>query len=214
MTGKSNYDLYYFDLSSPPDGGFVSISGARGAINFVEALKGGGFEPTAKVEVSLGEGDHEWIPLRVYGFVRTLFTHKVRVRWEAQAGVTVQLLVADPTNFEYEGISSAAAALIINGRGQPVPVQGVAAGVLDEFGATIPATTNAQVMPANPDRVRAVVQNGGTGVVRLRGDNGTGAGGLVLEPGETVTLHTSAVVRAYNPNGFDVYLRGVEEVAS
>jgi hypothetical protein len=73
--------------------------------------------------------------------------------------------------------------------------------------ATIGAGTSFMIASGYFARAEMFIFNDGTERVYLRGDNALVASGLALEPGEKITLKTTANVYAYNPSGVGVKLR-------
>lgn len=162
--------------AAPPSPGFLVINNSAQYVAFVDARDGSGvLQPGALVEISLGDGDDDFIPLSLGDSLVNRTGGKVRLKWAAQSGITTSLLIAgDASLINYK--ANPGAALVVGDLGDALTNAAVAPG--NAPGGTL-------LLAANANRRRVTLVNDG-GVTVYLGKNGiTAAAGYPLIPGDT-----------------------------
>jgi len=129
---------------------------------------------------------------------------RLTIRWDAQAGRRVRLLVGpDARNLEANNIP---ARQLVTGTGSTT-----IAG-----GTTVVGTTAANVVTANPLRTRVTLQSdpANTGLIGLSQSSGItiATAGVILRPGDAFVIQSTALVRAISDTPGQL-VRRIEEFA-
>ena len=194
MPGPSNYAVWKLDLTTA---GKEKISGPWGVVRMISAVDGSAtIIPTTLIRVRAGDADEDDFPLRL-GQAAMIKTDSFTISWAAQAGITIELGLAENiSDVDWDVNPPVSTGTII---GTVATLEKKAATLNDTADKSVAATTQATLLAANTSRRAAIIKNldANTAASRI-GDAPAASQGHELMPGETIVLATTADILGFN----------------
>jgi hypothetical protein len=190
------YAIYSFDLTNA---GEEVVEGPWSIVRVLDAVDGAGIVvPSTKI-TARAERENEAAPMRLGQAFLARDTSRWIIAWEAQSGVTVTLgFASEPGRVDWDADpATQLLATAVNIAGNP------AFDSIDDV--TLTASSTTEILGSDNARREAIISNpiGNTQTFRI-GDSGAGAtNGILLPPGGTIILATTAEIHGYNPGGGD-----------
>lgn len=198
---NTEYNVSVYDLT---DAGSDTVELEVGFLAFLRAVDSAGVEaPLTLIELALGDAVDDWIPFTPGSIMRIQNAQKsgkYKLRWAAQAGVTIYFMWgSNANNLDIE--VQRASQLVVGDLASTAAPGKVTVG-----------TTSGLIAAANPNRKALTIFNNGTATIYISDDTAT-TDDFPIAPGAsyTTTTTTAAIYGISGSAGQDV--RTLEEGA-